>query len=920
MALFVGREDELEVLSGVAAAPLADEAAAAVVVGDPGSGKSRLLAQAWDGVRVPNRFEIVGYEPESSVALAAASGLLRSLASTGSRGRELEGLLFSPEHPVESPLEPLRVFEATHRALDRLGPTVLFLDDLQWVDGASLALCHFLLRAAQASGGGLAIVAAGRPSEAATSLTSSLERVLPGRLRHLELGPLSADEALELARALVPGLGEETARELAEKSAGSPFWLQALARSGGAERDAARLISTRLRGASVDAGELLALLAIAGRPIAPADAAAIQGWEAVRTDAAVRELVGRGVGSKAAGALGLVHDLIRPAALAAIPREHRCDLHRRLGERLARPGEHDVSRLREALGHLHAAGLLRLDLALDLARSSRRTLLGDEGLMLLVEIAEHAAATGATARELDEEIVSLASSLARHDVALERAVLLAEQAADVLARTRALLAASRAAFALEDLAAARRHLVAARAAAGADANGRLAVELDVQQATLDLWSGRPTRAGRELAHEAALRAKALFLRDDGARAAYLEALRVEYEAAYQEDDVEAMVRSTGERARVALGFDHEVHLSSSLALARALRRAGRLAEAVERAERAWKEARQRVLPRLRLDAGYWLGTFLLLRGDVLHAAEVVEEASELAARIDDEARGRHRLERLVSEIEYHAGEWRRGVDQVLEYAAGASEHGRIELHQLAALWLAQAGGEGVADEVLGHLEQASAYAERAGCPRCATELRLAAADALAHAGRRDGARASLAHWEALQSRPQARDELVRTRVAALLERPVSPALLEDALLLAETYGFGLDALWIRLDLGSALVSTDRSRAKAVLADAADLAARRGARTAQEAAQRRLRALGVRTWRRGPAADVLTERERAIARLVAEGASNPEIAQQLFVSRKTVERHVSNVLRKLGARNRAELAARVAAHELEGSHR
>lgn len=52
----------------------------------------------------------------------------------------------------------------------------------------------------------------------------------------------------------------------------------------------------------------------------------------------------------------------------------------------------------------------------------------------------------------------------------------------------------------------------------------------------------------------------------------------------------------------------------------------------------------------------------------------------------------------------------------------------------------------------------------------------------------------------------------------------------------------------------------------------------------------------------------TERERAIATLVAEGASNPEIAKHLFLSRKTLERHVSNALAKAGVRNRAELAA------------
>jgi DNA-binding NarL/FixJ family response regulator len=106
-----------------------------------------------------------------------------------------------------------------------------------------------------------------------------------------------------------------------------------------------------------------------------------------------------------------------------------------------------------------------------------------------------------------------------------------------------------------------------------------------------------------------------------------------------------------------------------------------------------------------------------------------------------------------------------------------------------------------------------------------------------------------------------------------------------------------------------------------LTDVANLAEARGARTTAEVAQQRLRTLGVRTWKRGAGSGVaLTDRERTIARLIAEGASNPEIARQLFLSRKTVERHVSNVLKKAGARNRAELAARVSELEIEGAPR
>jgi len=69
-------------------------------------------------------------------------------------------------------------------------------------------------------------------------------------------------------------------------------------------------------------------------------------------------------------------------------------------------------------------------------------------------------------------------------------------------------------------------------------------------------------------------------------------------------------------------------------------------------------------------------------------------------------------------------------------------------------------------------------------------------------------------------------------------------------------------------------------------------------------------VGMQAIERGtPGVDVLSLREEEVLRLLADGMTDREIAEGLTISTRTVETHVSNILRKLDARNRAEAARR-----------
>jgi DNA-binding NarL/FixJ family response regulator len=126
----------------------------------------------------------------------------------------------------------------------------------------------------------------------------------------------------------------------------------------------------------------------------------------------------------------------------------------------------------------------------------------------------------------------------------------------------------------------------------------------------------------------------------------------------------------------------------------------------------------------------------------------------------------------------------------------------------------------------------------------------------------------------------------------------------------------LEASPARLELARALVnlgaalrrSGQRVQAREHLHRGLEMATLAGAADLAASAHEELLATGARPRRvfvHG--IDALTARERRVARMASEGMGNPEIAQALFITRKTVENHLANTYRKLGIASRTELA-------------
>ncbi|MEH0420810.1 AAA family ATPase [Streptomyces sp. B21-083] len=196
----------------------------------------------------------------------------------------------------------------------------------------------------------------------------------------------------------------------------------------------------------------------------------------------------------------------------------------------------------------------------------------------------------------------------------------------------------------------------------------------------------------------------------------------------------------------------------------------------------------------------------------------------------------------------------------------------------------------VATNALPDLTEAATRAEE-------PELARRAADRLSESAQASGTPFGLgmdARTRALLAQDTHADALYRTAIGYLQQTRAVVQLARTHLLYGE---------WLRRQ-------RRRREAREHLRTARETFSLLGAAGFAERARAELEATGERARARtvvAAAATTLTSQEERIARLAAGGASNPEIADQLYVSRRTVESHLTKIYAKLGVRSRTELA-------------
>jgi DNA-binding CsgD family transcriptional regulator len=139
--------------------------------------------------------------------------------------------------------------------------------------------------------------------------------------------------------------------------------------------------------------------------------------------------------------------------------------------------------------------------------------------------------------------------------------------------------------------------------------------------------------------------------------------------------------------------------------------------------------------------------------------------------------------------------------------------------------------------------------------------------------------------------------------------PEGEQLLHEAVATLDRAGVGLERARALVELGALLRRANRRKeARELLREGLDIAHHAGARPVADRAATELRATGAKP-RRAPLTGIesLTASERRVAELAAQGLTNREIAQALFVTARTVEGHLTRTFQKLDLRSRDDIA-------------
>jgi DNA-binding NarL/FixJ family response regulator len=956
---FVGRGDALGSLERILDAVARGQPGAVELSGEPGIGKSRLLIELAARAEAHGHLVLSGAAAELerdlpfSVFVDALDQYVAGLEPD--RLAELDGQVQAELGHVFPSLwalagtrevAPQQERYHSHRAVRRLlellaqsKPLVLVLDDFHWADAGSVELLGALLRRPPAAP--VLVALALRPRQMPERLGAALERTYrAAALTRIEVGPLTPDETREL---LGGSVDEAGVAALYEESGGNPFYLEQLARSlgrSGAIRPDSGIsqtdigispavsaaLSEELAFVSAETRVVLEGAAVAGDPFEPelaADAAATSEAAAMN---AIDELLQLDLvrATDVPRRFRFRHPLVRRAVYEATAAGWRLGAHERCAEALAARGAtasaraHHIERSARE-GDLVAVQLLRKagEEAARLAPASAARWFGS-ALRLLPQTVP--------AQERVELLLARAGALAAtghfadtHEVLLEALVTVPDESIALRARLTARCAGVERLLGRYEQAHARL-LGALRSLPqpALDESAALMIELTVNEfyrsryEAMHDWAGGAVDAAR-VSGDTGLMAATLAI----SALAYAitgpieTALTQRAEAAalvdgLSDDDLSLRLDAAGWLAAAELYLDlyadADVHASRVLALGRTTGRAepffrlyqilprvwyvrAKLSEATELLDGAIEAVRLLGTPPALAGNLFNRSVVAVAVGDLDIALATAEEAVQLTRDLDEGFVTAWSAMRLAGVL-LETGEPAKAVELLVGRAGGEDlalipgSWRAYALELLTRCWLAL--------DAHTEAERAAALAE-ATAAAMALPLALAWADRAAagvalHAG--DSARAA--------------------------ERALASAAAADAA------GAPIEAALSRTLAGRALADAgQKARAVTELQRAAAALDSCGAMRYRQRAERELGKLGHRPHRRtrpgttdGTGIELLTQREREVARLVVDRRTNPEIAAELFLSQKTVETHLRNIFNKMGVETRVAVARAV----------